>query len=83
MPDDQLQYFLDMLRNTDDGGVLTDAGVEYGDRDKDDETIFLNIVNINVGTNLPPNGSYEKKITNGDENIQNDDHNYPVRRAIL
>ena len=51
-----------MLRNTDDGGVLTDAGVEYGDRDKDDETIFLNIVNNDVGTNLPPNGFYEKKL---------------------
>ena len=72
-----------MLRNTDDGGVLTDADVEYGDRDKNHETILVNVVNNNVGTNLLPNGSYEKKFTDGDENIQNDDHNYPVRRAIL
>ena len=82
MTDDQLQNFLDMLGNADDDGALNGTDIEYGDCNNDDEeaeTSFGIIVNNNVGTNILSHHSYEEEITNGDGNIENNDHNYPVQ----
>ena len=62
-----------MLDNDDeDDGALTDTDIEDGDSDDDDEdteTIFVNIVDNKVGTNINLSDTNEDETTNDDQII--------------
>ena len=76
-----------MLDNDDDDdGALTDTDIEDGDSDGDDEdteTIFVNIVDNQVGTNINSSDTNEDETTNDDKIIRTVDHKNPIRYAKL